>query len=162
MTDEERHLSGSSAFISAQRSCATSGGLLESAFWLFLREDIYAALYNQRPMKADVWSCDVEIDFDSGETNPSKWANWMVWLAAETVSFSFGTVEGEDQTSSWETLCERTDEWARKKPTAFDPLFVQDRDVAGGNYFPQIYHSQIWHGMHFSTASLDPEIAKSS
>lgn len=149
MTDQERHLSGSSAFISSQRSCATSGGLLESAFWLFLREDIYAALYNQRPMKADLRSCDVGLNFDSGEGNPCKWANWMVLLAAETVSFSFGAAQEEDPASAlatWQRLCEKTDEWAAKKPNSFDPLLVQDRDIDGGNYFPLIYHSQLWHG----------------
>ena len=147
MTDQESHLTGSSAFISTQDSCANRGGLLEAVFWLFIREDIYAALCNQRPLKADVWSCNVEIDFDSGENNCCKWANWAVWLAAETVMFSFGP--GEDDKAAaladWERLWSRTDEWRLKKPLAFAPIFVQDRDTASGKYFPQIYHSQIWH-----------------
>ena len=147
MTDQESHLMGSSAFISTQESCANRGGLLEAVFWLFIREDIYAALCNQRPLKADVWSCNVEINFDSGEINCCKWANWAVWLAAETVTFSFGP-GGDDKAAAladWERLWSRTDEWRLKKPLAFAPIFVQDRDTSSGKYFPQIYHSQIWH-----------------
>ena len=147
MTDQESHLTGSSAFISTQESCANRGGLLEAVFWLFIREDIYAALYNQRPLKADIWSCNVEINFDSGETDCCKWANWAVWVAAETVTFSFGP-GGDDKAAAladWERLWSLTEEWRLKKPSAFAPIFVQDRDTSNGKYFPQIYHSQIWH-----------------
>lgn len=148
MVDEERHLSGSSAFISAQQSCANSGGLLESAFWLYLREDIWAALENRRVMKADLWSCRVEIDFDSRHHHDCKWANWMVYIVAETVMFSFDKIYRDEVTTmaDWERIWNRTDEWQRKKPASFDPVFAQDRDVSEGRYFPHIYHSQIWHG----------------
>ena len=103
MTDEQRHLSGGSAYVSAQRSCAGNGGLLEASFWVFLREDIYTALYKRRPMKANLCSCEVKMDFDSGEQDCCKWSNWMVRLVAETIMFSFGG-QDEDQVTAFQNL----------------------------------------------------------
>lgn len=140
--DHERHLAGCSAFVNAQRSCATSGGLRQAAFWVFVRQDMYMALYNQRPLMFNLpeWNVEISFNYDADE---NTWANWMVWIAAEVVDFCFG--EHDNRFERWDILNRKSQTWYNCKPASFSPIYYRDRAPEEGRYLPDIWLACPWH-----------------
>jgi hypothetical protein len=149
--DPESHLSGASAFVNIQQRCISLGGLFESAFWIFVRQDIYAALVTQRPMKANLSAIAVDMDFDRNETDSCVWANRIVWLVADIVTLCFG---GSASVKHWDALKTKVELWMSKKPDSFNPVYYRESDPEEGRPFPEIYMSQQWHRMFKITSSV--------
>lgn len=146
MGDEpERHLTGTSVFANAQLEFRTWGGLGHAAFWVFVRQDIYMSLLSQRPLKVDLAGWEERLSFDLGfnATTDCTWANRMIWIVAEIVSFCFG-----DQLSysNWEAARIKTERWNLARPKSFDPVLYIDRDELAKRYFPEIRLGHPWHG----------------
>lgn len=136
--DQEAHLSGASAFMNSESTCATAGGLREASFWLFLRQDIDVALSQQRLLKLDLEAFSAGLDLQ-GPACDHTWANRIVWITAEVLTFLFGSQRSQDKLSE---LIEKTESWMYGKPASFRPLYVSEE----GGVFPEIYYTRPWHG----------------
>ncbi|KAI9034824.1 uncharacterized protein KD926_005338 [Aspergillus affinis] len=94
--DDECHLLGASALASAQ--AATNGHLWKAAFWIYLRQDIYMAILDQRPIKTDLSMCTLwenEIP-----TNDCEWSQVIVLIVADIIGFCFSSHNEETAESS--------------------------------------------------------------
>lgn len=65
--DQHSHLLGAQAFIAAQERAAVTGGLRQAAFWVGLRQEVYVAFVNQRPVLPALEHCNVDRSFDAAE-----------------------------------------------------------------------------------------------
>lgn len=143
--EPERHLTGTSVFANAQLEFRTWGGLGHAAFWVFVRQDIYMSLLKQRPLKVDLSGWEERLSFDLGfnAATDCTWANRMIWIVAEIVSFCFG-----DRLSytNWEAARAKTERWNLTRPKSFDPILYIDRDEHAKRYFPEIRLGHPWHG----------------
>jgi hypothetical protein len=138
-SDCARHLSGTSAFMNSESTCATAGGIRQASFWIFLRQDIDVALSHQRPLKLNLEAYAPQMD-SSLLWDDWAWANRMVWTTAEIVEFAFSTDKSQ---SRLQDLKQKTEDWYRQKPDSFRPLHV-----ARGAVFPEIHYVRPWHGEH--------------
>lgn len=147
--EPERHLTGTSVFANAQLEFRTWGGLGHAAFWVFVRQDIYMSLLSQRPLKVDLAGWEGRLSFDLGfdATTDCTWANRMVWIVAEIVSFCFG----DGNTSHWQGSRTKVERWDLCRPKSFDPILYIDRNPEAGTYFPEIRLGHPWHGKICST-----------
>lgn len=137
--DCERHLTGTSAFMNSESTCASVGGLRQASFWIFIRQDLDVALSQQRPLRLNLNAYSVEMDLDM-PIDDWGWANRIVWLTAEVVAFSFGW---EKSRMKYEELKLKTQSWWQRRPESFRPLYI-----GYGPVFPTIYYSQPWHGKY--------------
>lgn len=65
--DGHSHLLGAQAFITAQERAAVTGGLRQAAFWVGLRQEVYVAFVNQRPVLPALEHCNVDRSFEAAE-----------------------------------------------------------------------------------------------
>ena len=160
--DFQQHLSGSSAFVNAQvhrelvRASGVTGTFLstlhEASFWSFLRQDIDMALVNQKPPKVELSLCRVTWDSDASDCT---WAKWMIWIVAEIAALCFNEDQRAIENGSgiaraklreeWTRMKERCARWWWSKPSGFLPLYYQNRNVAEGRWFPEIWLGSPWH-----------------
>ena len=140
-SDSERHLSGASAFMNSERTCATAGGMRQASFWIFLRQDLDVALSQQRPVKLDLEAYAVSMMLEEPKDD-YDWANKIVWITAEAVAFLFGP---DKLRNRHEELRSNAQVWLRDKPDTFRPLYV-----AEGLVFPEVCYTQPYHGKHIS------------
>jgi hypothetical protein len=136
-SDCARHLSGTSAFMNSESTCATAGGIRQASFWIFLRQDIDVALSHQRPLKLNLEAYAPQMDADV-PWDDWAWANRMVWITAEIVAFAFARDKSQSRLDELKT---KTEDWWRQKPDSFRPLHV-----ARGAVFPEIHFVRPWHG----------------
>lgn len=136
-SDCERHLSGTSAFMNLESTCATAGGVRQASFWLFLRQALDVALSHQRPLKLNLEAYAVTINLDA-PADDWTWANRIVWITAEAAAFLFGQ---EKSQAKYEELRIKADAWWQRKPQSFRPLYI-----ARGAVFPEIFYTRPWHG----------------
>ena len=66
-SDQHSHLLGAQAFIAAQERAAITGGLRQAAFWVGLRQEVYVAFVNQRPVLPALEHCNVDRSFEAAE-----------------------------------------------------------------------------------------------
>lgn len=124
------------------------------------------SLLKQRPLKVDLsgWAERLSFDLGFNAATDCTWANRMIWIVAEIVSFCFG-----DRLSytNWEAARTKTERWNLMRPKSFDPILYIDRDADAKRYFPEIRLGHPWHGKfgflhsifidagcHISTSSL--------
>lgn len=65
--DQHSHLLGAQAFIAAQERAAIGGGLRQAAFWVGLRQEVYVAFVNQRPVLPALEHCNVDRSFEAAD-----------------------------------------------------------------------------------------------
>lgn len=135
--DCERHLTGTSAFINSESTCATAGGLRQASCWIFVRQDLDVALSQRQPLRLNLEAYAVGMDLDI-PSDDWGWANRIVWITAEVVVFSFGW---DKPRMKYEELRIKTEAWLQRKPESFRPLYV-----GRGSAFPTVYYSQLCHG----------------
>ncbi|OIW32928.1 hypothetical protein CONLIGDRAFT_666340 [Coniochaeta ligniaria NRRL 30616] len=141
--DQECHLSGSTALVSAS-SPPPSIGLRDAAFWVYLRQDIYMAILNQRPMKVDLSSIpSPDAVCLTSQSSDCMWARRMVAIMAHIVAFCFG--DGDKSVSKWDELRALAHDWDARKPNSFEPYYWRDRDVEAGRYWPDYWLTADWH-----------------
>lgn len=142
--DQECHLSGSKALVCAS-SPPPSSGLRDAAFWVYLRQDIYMAILNQRPLKVDLSSIpSPDAACQTPQSSDCLWARRMVAIMAHIVAFCFG--DGDKSVSKWDELRALAHDWAARKPSSFEPYYWRDRDVETGRYWPDYWLTADWHG----------------
>lgn len=140
-TDDECHLLGAAALASAQ--AATSGRLWKAAFWVYLRQDIYMAILDQRPIKTDLSMCTLWKN--ELPTNDCEWSQVIMVIVADIIGFCFSS-HREDPAEEWASLRERLDKWSFCRPASFEPYYFSERNLAAGRCFPDFWLSEQCHG----------------
>ncbi|KAI5786145.1 hypothetical protein FPQ18DRAFT_350269 [Pyronema domesticum] len=190
-TDPEHHLSGSSALITAcpplrsttsapspstsfSTPLAPGSGtpLRKAAFWVYLRQDIYMAILNQRRLKVDPGSFG---DLDAVEDEAGvEWtdqerecmhANRIVALTAGVIQFCYGggSVGGSEASSSGgggekecsasrastrqarhSTLSASLSTWRLNRPPGFEPWYYRPLDPTENRSCPEIMLGPDW------------------
>ncbi|KAI2819831.1 transcriptional regulator family: Fungal Specific TF [Aspergillus niger] len=91
--DLQRHLLAGSVYISSQVECATSGGLAEASFWVFVMQDIQFALAYQKPLRLTLSPFGERLYLLWQHTSSQKdrdWTHKAIWLLAETINHCYG------------------------------------------------------------------------
>ena len=127
-----------------------------------MRQCLYNACINQQPPNVDFSLTLLPIpetnrdDFLGYLRAETAWANTMTWICATVVQFSFtatNTISAVQDPSSrlqkWEELQAAVDEWARSRPSTFDPIWESDENWSTCDKipFPEYYFTADWHGM---------------
>ncbi|OQU96076.1 Fungal Zn2-Cys6 binuclear cluster domain-containing protein [Cladophialophora immunda] len=144
--DRGHHLLGVAALFNS-RSCAMTGRLAEAAFWQFVRQDAYMALFTHQPPRIDFTKQD--FFFSLSEASDSVWANRIVFSTVMVISYCFsGTAKSVDM---WQDLTDQVDMWDAQKPASFRPIFAGQPAVAEGRHWPEILFYTPWHatGMQY-------------
>jgi hypothetical protein len=130
--DQSSHLFGAHAFIMAQERATVSGGLRNAAFWVGLRQEIYVAFVNQRPI-IPLEHCN--LDRSLSAATDDIWACRSVVLCADIICWCFGS---EEHTSAaWSTLTEAVDQWHFAKPASYTPIY--QADTGEDQVFPDLW-----------------------
>ena len=132
-SDSQSHLLGSHAFIKAQRHAAGSEGLRKAAFWVGLRQEIYVAFVNQRPIAIDLEDSSIHSSTEPAEDH--IWSCRMVALCAEVIDYCFG--EDDQSTSAYSRLSDCVDNWHACKSPSFSPMFFREPDA--DSVFPECW-----------------------
>ncbi|KAK6396062.1 hypothetical protein LTR65_010172 [Meristemomyces frigidus] len=133
-SDQQSHLFGAHAFITAQERATMSGGLRQAAFWVGLRQEIYVAFVNQRSIIPALTHCNIDRSLDAAADH--VWACRMVVLCADVIRYCFG--EGDQPVATYIFLTDAVEQWHTSTPLSFRPVYYHEADAAGnGNVFPE-------------------------
>lgn len=158
--DKRCHLLGTTRILNSVTQFGSSGGLGEAAAWLCLREDIYASLVSQQPLRTRL---ETYLRSSTFQRNDDVfWANRMVFLLAKVLSCAFR--EQQQQTpsdsgqQSWneslQLVDQEVEDWKRTRPSTFEPILFKppcssrEEEQYGGG-FPEIWMLAPFHGRRF-------------
>ena len=132
-SDQQSHLLGSHAFITAQERATVAGGLRQAAFWVGLRQEIHVAFVNQRSIIPALEHCNIDRSFEAAADH--VWACRMVVLCADVLRYCFG--DGDHSTATYISLAESMAQWYNCKPSSFMPVYYKEAEE--NNVFPDIW-----------------------
>lgn len=132
--EQESHLFGAHAFITAQERATITGGLRQAAFWVGLRQEIYVAFVNQRSIIPALEHCNIDRSFEAASDD--VWACRMVVLAADIIRYCFG--DHDHPQSTYTFLADCATQWYNSKPASFLPVY--ERQSSEDNVFPELQY----------------------
>lgn len=132
--EQQSHLFGAHAFITAQERATITGGLRQAAFWVGLRQEIYIAFVNQRSIIPALEHCNIDRSFEAATDD--VWACRMVVLTADIIRYCFGDHDHPQSTYSFLVDC--ATQWFNSKPTSFKPVYEQPPSEE--NVFPEVQY----------------------
>lgn len=139
--DLGHHLVGVAALFRSP-TCALGGSLGKTAFWQFVRQDVYMSLPRRVPPQTDI---SMQPPFaNEGQAPDCVWANRIVWITACALAYCFAEQPQDEMV--WHDLNEKTAQWDREKPATFDPIYFREPSPQNGCFFPEIWLSDPWHG----------------
>jgi len=164
--DGAGHLIGAHAFVSAQEISAVSGGLRLAAFWVGLRQEIYVAFVNQRPITFPLQHCNVDRSF--GAAGEGMWANRIIFHCAETIQWCFGLLEHERSTARFQELLNYAVDWLKLIPPCYTPIYYCNANANSDAVFPEVMYLsdaavtgiQHYHLTLILLTAYDPTIPK--
>ncbi|GKT88537.1 arcA-like protein [Colletotrichum tofieldiae] len=121
----ESHLIGTRILLAAQKNAASFSNLRLSAFWVALRQEIYMAFVQTRPVHSNFLPNVRKIH---ERTNNDKnavdcnYANKAVGLCAMCLSHCYG--QNNQHGRSYAQLKEDLDVWWEEKPWYFEPMWT--------------------------------------
>ncbi|KAF5026580.1 hypothetical protein F66182_1306 [Fusarium sp. NRRL 66182] len=139
--DCEQHMAKSAALFNSP-ACALGSGLGQTAFWQFIRQDIYLSLPKRKPPRTNI-SIQPPLTKDMGPPD-CVWANRIVWITVSVLAYCFA--EEPQDTMVWHDLNQKILQWDREKPPTFDPVYFREPSRQEGRFFPEIWLSDPWHG----------------
>ncbi|KAM0721298.1 hypothetical protein Q7P37_003586 [Cladosporium fusiforme] len=134
--EQESHLFGAHAFITAQERATITGGLRQAAFWVGLRQEIYVAFVNQRSIIPALEHCNIDRSFEAAPDD--IWACRMVVLAADIIRYCFGEHD-HPHSSTYTFLADCATQWFSSKPASFLPVF-EKKASESENVFPELHY----------------------
>lgn len=137
-------------YISSHVDCATSGGLAEASFWVFVMQDIQFALAYQNPLRLTFSPFEEKLR-QAWEARPvlddRYWTHRAVWLLAETINFCYSAeVDNQLDVIDGDALREKICAWETGRPGGFQPLHFSPADPRNGRPFPVVWYTSPWHG----------------
>jgi hypothetical protein len=79
------------------------------------------------------------------KNDDASWANRMVFLLAEVLSFAFHP-EPNDGLATLQQVSGEIEDWADRKPASFSPIMYKPRSRDEGRAFPEIWMLLPFHG----------------
>jgi len=131
-SDQSSHLLGAHAFIMAQERASVAGGLRHAAFWVGLRQEIYVAFVNQRPI-IPLEHCNIDRSLEPAPDY--TWSCRMVVLCADVIRWCFGSKD--HCLATYTALADQVEQWNNSKPCSFTPIYQQAAGV--DQIFPQLW-----------------------
>ena len=131
--DSQRHVFATSLFLTP---VLLTYPLRRAAFWCHLRQEIYAACSQQRPVNLDLSHCPVDKDF--GQAEDHVWVHRALWICGLVVQWAFGE---ELTVSLWRELNDKVADWEDRRPSSFSPIYQRSRDPTAGRWFPDICYA---------------------
>jgi len=161
-TDNHAYLLSIVAFVKGGNRFLIPGSLSAACFWVGLRQEIYSAMMNQRPVWINLGNGLVDRSLEPAEDH--TWANRAVVHCADVLNFCFGD-SAQHAASRWKELDEYSRRWTSAVPPSFRPLY---QDTTGTQAFPEIWHQNSCHAIgiqHHLLAELflaryDPKVPR--
>ena len=122
--------------MNAQDPSVPASGLRQASFWIGLRQEIYMAFVNQRPVKTKLDHSF--IDQSLLPASDDEWAKRILINTAEIENYCFG--EDEQPLSTYRKLKLYDEQWLESRPLSFLPLSYRAADAACGEIFPEIWY----------------------
>ncbi|KAI6778608.1 uncharacterized protein J7T54_003387 [Emericellopsis cladophorae] len=117
----EFHLMGTRVFLEAQRTSCDFTGLRLASFWIALRQEIYIAFINSRPVRSDFALNNFDW-LSKPDMTGCNTANCVIIYCAACLRYCYGaeelTVEG------WDELRRYLEAWWDARPWHFTPLYT--------------------------------------
>jgi hypothetical protein len=136
------HLSGIKHFVDARdHPHAVEGGLSEACFWVGLRQEIYSAVTNHKPIQLSL--NHFVVDRSTSRADDYMWANRAVVLCADVINCCFTGFEVSRHT--WEDLMKYTTAWRKSIPPSCYPTRQVPSRPKEGVAFTEI---KFPHGCH--------------
>jgi hypothetical protein len=162
-SDDENHLSGTSAILRASQGHhfvdPSAPTLREAAFWVYVRQCLYNATINQQPPNID-FSLQLHPTPESmQDAHPlarlrleTAWSNQMTWNLALVVNYCFDSSDAQGEKPQrdrrWQELWDQVEQWSEKRPGGFDPIWQGEAGENGP--FPEVWFTSDWHGKHLN------------
>ncbi|KAL5316735.1 hypothetical protein ACEPPN_015786 [Leptodophora sp. 'Broadleaf-Isolate-01'] len=134
--DYQGHLLGIQIFMNAQDPSIPASGLRQASFWIGLRQDIYMAFVNQRPLKTKLDHSFIDRSFTPADDD--TWAKRILINTAEIENFCFS--DNEQPVSTYRRLKEYDERWLESRPLSWLPLSYRAPNEACGEVFPEIWY----------------------
>lgn len=139
-TDQEANLLGIHAFVSTGSFFENPSPLSIASFWVGLRQGIYKAVINKRPVGLSVDHILVEQSL--ARTDYHSVANNAVVHCTRVLNFCFDK-GGVCNMEEWNKLWKSNEDWENEHAPFHTPIFKAPDDVP----FPQIWYHQSCQGM---------------
>jgi len=134
---QPNHLIGTSVFVTAQGGLTRYGGLRQAAFWTGIRQDIYVAFVQQRPVHPGFLEA-VTDDIVFGSASEDIWANRSVLHCARVISYCFDPERNHKDLQRHVDFLRSADDWMAQAPQCFSPIFRAE--PSADNVFPHIIY----------------------
>ncbi|KAK3947549.1 hypothetical protein QBC32DRAFT_81609 [Pseudoneurospora amorphoporcata] len=134
-TDQEANLLGIHAFVSTGSFFENPSSLSIASFWVGLRQGIYKAVINKRPVGLSVDHILVEQSLERGGKHDV--ANNAVVHCTRVLNFCFDK-GGACNKEEWKRLWKAVEDWEKENAAFHTPIFKAPDDVP----FPQIWYHQ--------------------
>lgn len=122
--------------MNAQQPSWISSELRQASFWVGLRQEIYIAFVNERPVKMNLEHSFIDQSLSPADDN--TWANRIIVNCAKITQFCFG--QDEKQSHRYEELEDYDRKWRESRPVSFLPLSRRPPDPSRGEVFPEIIY----------------------
>ncbi|KAK3937455.1 hypothetical protein QBC46DRAFT_392691 [Diplogelasinospora grovesii] len=160
--DNHGYLLGIHAFVHGSDRRLVTGSLSAASFWVGLRQEIYSAVMNHRPVRINM--VHSLVDRSLCEADDYSWANRAVVHCADVLNFCFGDESGP-ATPRWEELDTWNKQWLALLPASCAPIFQANSDE---DAFPEIWYHRSCHvigAQHHLLAELflirfDPKVPR--
>ncbi|KAF9895239.1 hypothetical protein FE257_000141 [Aspergillus nanangensis] len=150
-SDQQRHLLAGSVYIGAHVECATSGGLAEASFWVYVMQDIQFALVYRNPLRLTIGSFQEQLrqKWEQIEFQTDRdWTRRAIWLLAETINYCYGANGPMTVNLNYDdTLKRKICAWDAESPDRFRPLHYSPANQAAGRPFPVILFTSPSHAI---------------
>ncbi|OLN88997.1 hypothetical protein CCHL11_06037 [Colletotrichum chlorophyti] len=121
----ESHLMGTRILLAAQENPAEFSNLRISSFWLALRQEIYMAFVQTRPVHPNFFP-NIRKIIERGNTDDSAadcaYANKVIGICAMCLSYCYGQENPHGR--SYPQLKEDLDTWWKEKPWYFEAVWT--------------------------------------
>jgi hypothetical protein len=150
--DHELHLHGIQLFMNfPDPTSSPPSRLRQASFLIGLRQEIFMAFVNQRPVKINLEHSFVDRSFSPATDN--TWANRIILHCADVLRFCFDSMTGHG-VAEYQALVAYDEAWLRERLLSFLPLAYSEPDTAMGEVFPQILYLNSSVGRFSSPCSL--------
>jgi hypothetical protein len=122
--------------MNAQEDSSPASGLRQASFWIGLRQEIYMAFVNQRPVKTKLDHSWIDRSFSPADDD--TWAKRILVNTAEIEKFCFG--DGGRTIGNYQRLKDYDEQWLDSRPLSFRPVSYRAPDPARGEVFPEIWY----------------------
>jgi len=149
-SDEEKHLKGINVYVNAVNACLDfkeKGDVGRTAFWAYLRQDLYITMLYAHPLKLRPELYPLDYIHETSDDD-CIWANQAICIVANVANFCYNTVN-RTQSSMWEYLDAQIERWHMKLPSRFRPILYGQQAAFENRFYPEIRFQQIWHGCKF-------------